>query len=115
MSVRQAQREIDSREFSEWLAFYDLEPFGELRADLRSGLICASMANAWRGKDDPAAKPSDFMPLLRRETDECDDGEEDAPEPQPAEELKLKLIAFTRAFGGEIRQAGKCPQSPASS
>ena len=29
MTVRQARREIDSREFAEWIAYYCLEPFGD--------------------------------------------------------------------------------------
>lgn len=35
MSVARAQREMSSSEFTEWRAFYELEPFGDWRADLR--------------------------------------------------------------------------------
>ena len=42
------------------MAYYSLEPFGEERADLRSGIVAAVTANVWRGKG-RAAQPKDFM------------------------------------------------------
>ena len=62
MSVSRAQKEIDSREFAEWLAFDRVEPQGEFRADLRAGIIAAVIANVNRGRGTPAFKPADFMP-----------------------------------------------------
>ncbi len=62
MSVKQAQASIDSREFSEWLAYDEVEPFGERRADLRSGIIAATVANVSRPKGRRVYKPKDFMP-----------------------------------------------------
>lgn len=56
---------MDARELAEWAAYFHEEPWGEERADLRSGLICAAMANAWRGKRGRAYKPGDFMPLVQ--------------------------------------------------
>ena len=60
MTVRDAQRRIDSREFSEWMAFSQIDPFGEWRADARAGIIASTVANAHstRGKAFTAA---DFM------------------------------------------------------
>ncbi len=37
--------EISSDEFTEWLAYYQIEPFGEQIADLRHGTACALVAN----------------------------------------------------------------------
>lgn len=62
MSVKQAQREIDSAEFAEWLAYHGLEPFGEERDDLRAGIVASTIANVNRGKRAKAYKPEDFMP-----------------------------------------------------
>ncbi|MHB8947556.1 MAG: phage tail assembly protein T [Rhodoferax sp.] len=39
---------MSSDEFTEWLAYYQLEPFGEQVADLRHGTACALLANVNR-------------------------------------------------------------------
>ena len=61
MTVSQLLSNIDSKELSEWMAFFQAEPFGEQRADLRSALISCVMANAWRGKKQKAFKLDDFI------------------------------------------------------
>ena len=62
MSVGEAQQRISSSEFVEWVAFYGLEPFGGLKEDWRSGLVCSVLANVNRSKARTAYKPKDFMP-----------------------------------------------------
>jgi len=52
----------DSREFAEWRAFYELEPWGDDRADLRAGIVASTIANVNRGKGQKAFNPGDFMP-----------------------------------------------------
>ena len=54
--------EISDAELYEWMAFYRLEPFGDERADVRAGMVCAVVHNVNRGKRGKAAKPTDFMP-----------------------------------------------------
>ena len=61
------QEAMSSSEFSEWMAFGGLHPFGDGRADLRMGILAATMVNLWRGKDDQPAKPEDFMPQFEEE------------------------------------------------
>ena len=59
--------QLTARQWAEWRAFYDLEPWGELRADFRAGQICATVASyagKVRSNDVPAANPADFMPAL---------------------------------------------------
>jgi hypothetical protein len=66
MGVAEAQSRISSREFSEWQAFYGLEPFGEARADLRSAQIAHAAWNAMRsGKDH--VPPDAFLLRFDRE------------------------------------------------
>ena len=72
--------------FAEWMAFAKIEPFGEERADLRMGIIAAKLHNMWRGKNDPIAKPEDFMPKF----------EED--EPPSREEVAMKMDAIMSAL-----------------
>jgi len=62
MSVRQAQAEISGNEFAWWLAYMELEPFGEERGDLRSAIIASTIANAHRKKGARPFKPEEFMP-----------------------------------------------------
>lgn len=56
---------ISARELSEWMAYAQVEPFGEKRADLRAGIVASTMANIHRGKRQ-AFKPDDFMPEFER-------------------------------------------------
>ncbi len=67
MSVARAQREISSQEFTEWIAFAEMEPFGEARADMRAALIASTIANVNRGRGVRAFSIGDFM--LRFEED----------------------------------------------
>ena len=54
--------ELSSRQIGEWLAYFQLEPFGEERADLRAGIIAAANANLWvKGRK---LRPADFMPKI---------------------------------------------------
>lgn len=55
--------EISSPEFTEWQAFYQLEPFGDQVADQRHGVAVSTMVNLERNPDkvpDPF-QPSDFI------------------------------------------------------
>lgn len=61
---------LSAPQLQEWVAYYELEPFGEERADLRAGIIAATSANVWRKKGRPALKPRDFMPHFDRHPDE---------------------------------------------
>ncbi len=62
MSVAEAQRQIDSQEFTSWLAYDRVSPFGDERADLRSAIITATLANANRAKGSKPFTVEDFMP-----------------------------------------------------
>lgn len=55
---------MSSEELSYWIAFSEIEPFGEMNAFWRSGLITAMIFNTNRDpKKSQAAKPEDFMPI----------------------------------------------------
>ena len=55
--MRQAQLEISSLEFTEWQAYYTLEPFGEEIADLRHGVATSVLANINRNGE---ARPEPY-------------------------------------------------------
>jgi hypothetical protein len=50
---------MSSREFSEWIAYCGIDPFGEERSDLRCGIVSSVIANA---NSKHRFKPRDFMP-----------------------------------------------------
>lgn len=52
---------MSSSELSEWQAYYNIEPFGEIRADLRAGTIASPLVNMWAGKKGRKTKPSDWI------------------------------------------------------
>lgn len=64
MTVGELLARISSRELGEWMAYYELEPFGEPRADLRAGIVASTVANTARDARRRARpfKPQDFMP-----------------------------------------------------
>ncbi len=60
---------ISSRQLTEWMAYDQLEPFGERRADLRMAILASLIANANRDPDkrrEPFS-PADFMPRFESE------------------------------------------------
>jgi len=72
----------------EWIVYYDLSPWGEKRADLRSGIIASTVYNTARGRNSQAMKAADFMP---------DFGDE---EPQTIEEMQEQLLAGAKLKNG---------------
>jgi hypothetical protein len=62
MTVGELLGRISSRELSEWMAYYMLEPFGAERDNLHAGLVAAMVHNVNRDpKRGKAADPKDFM------------------------------------------------------
>lgn len=93
--------EMSSSEFTEWLAFAELEPFGEWRADLRAGIIASTVANVNRSADSEALTPKDFMPFER--TDEAPEVDE---REQALEQIK-RFEVFRRIKGGKHIHRGR--------
>ncbi len=89
MTVAELGRRMSSAEFSEWLAFSGLEPFGPAREDERAGVVASLMANAYR---DRHVRPEpfgwqDFFPERAAEA------AVDVPAPSPDDLLtKVKSI-----------------------
>lgn len=57
--MAELQARMSSREFSEWMAYYSIAPFGEERADLRSAIVANMVAAAAGSKE---TKVDDYMP-----------------------------------------------------
>jgi hypothetical protein len=97
--VAQLLSEISSEELTEWMAYAELEPFGEERADLRSATVAAVIANANRDrkKRPQPYKVSDFMPKFDRQE-------------QTEEDMLAVAEAWVKALGGrDLRKKEGAP------
>ena len=90
MTLAQLLNNISSKELSEWIAFSNIEPFGEFRADIRAAMIACVMANSWRGSNQPAFKISDFMITFNNKKE------------QTVDEIKSILKQYTITSGGKV-------------
>ncbi len=61
MSVREAQRKIDSAEFSEWVAYHKIDPFTFDKSEYQLALIAAILMNVHKGKGSKTFRPEDFI------------------------------------------------------
>ncbi len=85
---------ISSRELTEWAAYYQVEPFGEERADLRSAIVATNIANGNRAKGQKPYKIEDFMPKFEKKS-------------QSREEMIQVAAMMTAALGGQDRRGGE--------
>ena len=59
-TVAELREQMSSAEFTDWCAYYQLEPWGYEAANWRMAMTCSTTANA-AGRKKPL-KPSDFLP-----------------------------------------------------
>lgn len=63
-------RSMSGPQFVEWMAYAEMEPFGEERADLRMAIETAALGNilyqVWTGKKNLPFKIDDFMPKFEK-------------------------------------------------
>lgn len=88
MSVARAQQEIDSREFSEWAAFLQIEHDPD---DVRSARQCLVAARCAGNKN---AKIEHFLPKLWRP-------------PQTGAEMKAAFKAYSKSVSAVMRRKQK--------
>lgn len=99
MTVAELLSRISSRELSEWMVYYELEPFGEERADLRAGIVASTVANVNRDpkKQKKPFAAQDFMPKFEGGGRGSADG---SPQGPGWERLLAKVKRLNAAFGG---------------
>lgn len=61
MTVTELLARISSRELSEWMAYYSVEPWGAERDNLHAGIVASATINVWRGEKDEPVNAQDFM------------------------------------------------------
>ncbi len=89
--------EIDARELAEWEAFYNIDPFGEGRDDLRAGIICSTIHGMAGKIANKAMAPADFMPFLTKPE----------REPQSPEEQQMLCGAIAAALGQTLAKPSR--------
>lgn len=89
MTVAELLARVSSRELSEWMAFYTLEPFGTEAYYYGFAIVAATVANAFREKGSKAFSPEDFMPKFEKQKQ------------QTIEEMLQFAEMMTIAHGGQ--------------
>lgn len=101
---------LSGREFMEWMAYAEIEPFGEERADLRMAILAALIANVHRDpeKTKPFG-PEDFMPRFdgagRKEVPALDKA-------QAIAAIRSYFLAMVKASGGQDLRTQHTTPSP---
>ncbi len=94
MTVAELGDRMSSREFSEWIAYYRIEPFGEERADFRQALTTSAVHNGIQAqaKTPQWTSYADFMLFS-----EVADTESAKPSDAPTDAglLREKFMALT--------------------
>jgi hypothetical protein len=65
MTVGELLQRMSHTEFCYWAALHGISPMGDVRADLRAGIIAAKVHNANISKKKDALNPTDFMPFYK--------------------------------------------------
>ena len=86
--------QLSSREFDEWMAYYGLEPFGELRGDLQAGIVASTMVNMLSGKDAKKLSPGDFVLFQQDQAEK---------KPRDAKELYAQFRSWAASFQQDKR------------
>jgi hypothetical protein len=73
MTVGELMLRMSHTEFTYWAALHGISPMGDVRSDLRSGIVAAEIHNANVTKKKDLKNPTDFMPFYKEpETPEFD-------------------------------------------
>ena len=83
-------RVLNSRQISEWQAWFAIEPFGQYPEYLRAGIIAATIANVHKGKKGRSLKAEDFIPK-----------EPEIREPKRQSMAEIKKVLQQIAKGGK--------------
>ena len=84
---------MDAAEFVHWIAYQDIDPITDDRADLRAGIVASVVANCLTNKHD--FKPTDFLPQYGK-----------APaEEMTEDELQLAGLKLVALMGGTVSEA----------
>jgi hypothetical protein len=72
MTVGELMQRMSHTEFVYWAALHGASPMGDIRGDLRMGIIAAEIHNSNITKKQDARQPTDFMPFYKEPEKEFD-------------------------------------------
>ena len=87
MTVAHLDIHMSGQELAYWGAFDRIEPFGEIRADIRQGITTAMIYNTHKIKSAKEAKPSDY--IVRPKVQ------------QTQEDMLTTVVGLNSMFGGQ--------------
>ena len=92
---------IDSREFTEWLAYDSIQPGEPTRSDVQAAMIAATLANVNRDPKKKAAPftISDFMPKYGQQ--------EQDPRRMSQKEIKQRLSIWKKGYESNKKKGKK--------
>lgn len=93
-------RELDSRQIAEWIAYYGLEPFGEIAAEVRTGKVAAMIANTHLKK---GAKPLTALDFVSPSFGVKESSSAKTPKKQSVEQQRAALTAWLGTSGRKTR------------
>lgn len=96
MPISVLKRQMSSSEFTEWLAYDQIEPFGAWRDDVRIGVLGASLAPLLGDFKGRPPTPEMFMPKF---------GDESKSNRESPDAMYQKMLAMTIAAGGKVNGA----------
>ena len=85
-----------SDEFSEWIAYDNVDPFGHDRIDYNHAITAMTIANCHRQKGQKVFKPKDFIPEFGEPTTKR----------QSAQEMQALMFSMAKAHNKKL-EAGK--------
>lgn len=80
---------ISSKELTEWVAFSQIEPFGDKVPYYGHAIVAATVANSNRAKGTQPAKPIDFIPDF------------EPVKEQPIDQMVQNVQLFASIFGNK--------------
>ncbi len=105
-SLQELHERMTAVELREWWIYYQMEPFGDARADLRMAISTASLVTMWT-KSSAKVTIADFLPDFYAEYHVRHHGPETSHDTQRAFTLMTSLI------GGKIIRNGDATNASA--
>lgn len=91
-TVAELERDLGPREFAEWIAYAQIEPFGPDRQDYAVAIVAHTVAQTMGGKSARSLTPRDFLPFPQ------------GVAAQRAEMSPDLIAARMQQFAGEVRK-----------
>ena len=73
MTVAELNQRMSSRELSEWMAFYRIEPFGDVRGDVQAAVIAQSTLAPHMDKGKKPPELVELMPFTDNKKEQTQD------------------------------------------